>query len=667
MKKSFFVILIVLGVFIYAQEVNLANGIKIHSPKADHVHIDGRIVHIKAEGAKVSSLLLENNDATWYLESKSGNFGFGNYHVTHDLLSIKKNGDVNISGSVKVNKDATINGKLNLANGVKIHSPKTDHVHIDGRIVHIKAEGTKVSSLLLENNDATWYLESKSGNFSFGNYHVTHDLLSIQKNGDVNISGSIKINKDATINGKLNLASSLTTSQANIKEHIKFDKPGNNWSIQPDGTGLIFKESNDKIRFAITRDGNVGINHSNPESELHIRGGHGGRITFGNAPDQYSIGMTHQKNLNFTAPGKSTNFMEFSAANSSITINNDTTINGKLNTKNVTVAEQLEATTANVTGSLNTAALVSPHINLEKPENKWGIEPDESGSLQFHDRRTKRTPLVIDKLGRIGVGINNPLAELHLGGAATKIAMGNGYGRYAINMTNDKLMFTVPGKGVNFLEFSGDSKQNAASNFYSLVQTHGNDIRLHTDEYHGIGVYNKVKTFEHFVSSGPVVYGATGGALGTTIKEKKVALQWNDKNEVGINCKPQKDFNLAVKGKIKAEEIEVSLDDWSDFVFNDNYPLMSLDEVEKQIKKNRHLPDIPSETEVIKNGIAIGKMQAKLLQKIEELTLYTIQQNKQIKTLQKQNKRIHSLEQEKDNMQQRLQRMEKMLNRFMSK
>ena len=72
---------------------------------------------------------------------------------------------------------------------------------------------------------------------------------------------------------------------------------------------------------------------------------------------------------------------------------------------------------------------------------------------------------------------------------------------------------------------------------------------------------------------------------------------------------------------------------WSDYVFDDNYDLPTLPELQKFIKKNHHLPGIPSATEVEKEGIDLGPMQAKLLEKIEELTLYVIGQQKEINEL----------------------------------
>ncbi|HEX3007803.1 MAG TPA: hypothetical protein VHO90_09335 [Bacteroidales bacterium] len=91
---------------------------------------------------------------------------------------------------------------------------------------------------------------------------------------------------------------------------------------------------------------------------------------------------------------------------------------------------------------------------------------------------------------------------------------------------------------------------------------------------------------------------------------------------------------LDVNGTIHAREVKVDLNGWSDFVFQPTYKLKPLIEVEKYIKANGHLEDIPSAKEVEKNGVNMGEMQAKLLQKIEELTLYTIELEKRIKELE---------------------------------
>ena len=98
------------------------------------------------------------------------------------------------------------------------------------------------------------------------------------------------------------------------------------------------------------------------------------------------------------------------------------------------------------------------------------------------------------------------------------------------------------------------------------------------------------------------------------------------------------DYKMAVAGGIITEKIRVATNGttfWSDFVFDKTYKLRTLSEVAQYIKLNKHLPDVPSTAEVNKEGIDIAQTQAILLQKVEELTLYVIEQNKKIERLNK--------------------------------
>lgn len=90
---------------------------------------------------------------------------------------------------------------------------------------------------------------------------------------------------------------------------------------------------------------------------------------------------------------------------------------------------------------------------------------------------------------------------------------------------------------------------------------------------------------------------------------------------------------LRIDGDIYAKEVKIQTNVWSDFVFEKNYQLRSLSEVNNYIKTNGHLPEIPPANEVYESGINLAEMQIKLLQKIEELTLYAIQQQEEIQTL----------------------------------
>lgn len=93
---------------------------------------------------------------------------------------------------------------------------------------------------------------------------------------------------------------------------------------------------------------------------------------------------------------------------------------------------------------------------------------------------------------------------------------------------------------------------------------------------------------------------------------------------------------LDVNGNIRTNEVLINLDNWRDVVFSKEYALMPLNELEQFIKTNGHLPEIPSESEILKNGMSTGAMATLQMGKIEELTLYTIEQQKQIDAQQKQ-------------------------------
>ncbi|SNR79680.1 hypothetical protein [Flavobacterium sp. ov086] len=116
---------------------------------------------------------------------------------------------------------------------------------------------------------------------------------------------------------------------------------------------------------------------------------------------------------------------------------------------------------------------------------------------------------------------------------------------------------------------------------------------------------------------------------------------------VGIGTITTGTHKLAVEGSIGAREVKVLATGWADFVFKKEYNLPTLQEVEKHTNEKGHLENIPSEEEVLKNGINLGEMNAKLLRKIEELTLYVIEQEKkniiQSEEIEKSNKQIERL------------------------
>lgn len=116
-------------------------------------------------------------------------------------------------------------------------------------------------------------------------------------------------------------------------------------------------------------------------------------------------------------------------------------------------------------------------------------------------------------------------------------------------------------------------------------------------------------------------------------------------NNVGIGTVGALDAKLVVRGLIHAQEIKVDLSGsvTPDYVFENDYKLISLDEIKAYIDQNKHLPEVPSAKEIEKNGLQLGEMNLLLLRKIEELTLYAIEMNKTIRELKGENETQNKL------------------------
>ncbi|MDY0931775.1 hypothetical protein [Chryseobacterium sp. CFBP8996] len=132
--------------------------------------------------------------------------------------------------------------------------------------------------------------------------------------------------------------------------------------------------------------------------------------------------------------------------------------------------------------------------------------------------------------------------------------------------------------------------------------------------------------------------GTYYGTNDINAKTSNFAAIENGNVGIGISNPTNK---LDVNGVIHAKEVKVDLQNWPDYVFKKGYNLMSLKEIEDFISKNGHLPNMPSATKVENEGAKLGEISLKLVEKIEELTLHSINQSK---TIEGQNKKISDLE-----------------------
>jgi len=121
--------------------------------------------------------------------------------------------------------------------------------------------------------------------------------------------------------------------------------------------------------------------------------------------------------------------------------------------------------------------------------------------------------------------------------------------------------------------------------------------------------------------------------------------------KVGIKTTTPGDYDLAVNGKIRAQEIKVETANWPDYVFQEDYKSMPLPELKKFIETYKHLPEIPSTKEVQLSGVSLGEMNKLLVKKIEELTLMLIDQHEKSK---KQGEQINKLKSEVADLKEKL-------------
>jgi hypothetical protein len=235
-----------------------------------------------------------------------------------------------------------------------------------------------------------------------------------------------------------------------------------------------------------------------------------------------------------------------------------------------------------------------------------------SNPLMF-DMDAPSGSLTMDDQGSLGLGTSAPQARLSLGA--------NGAGK--------KILLYDNGAGGVQAGFGVDMAPGSAGRELSVFTSTSDN------------------------TNGSISFGKRLESNGAYTEIMKILGNGN----VAIGTSDPQTYKLAVNGSaiFTLVKVKATATPWPDYVFHQTYKLRPLSEVEQYIQQNNHLPEVPSATEVEKNGLDVGDNQAVLLKKIEELTLYAIEQNKRLEAQNKkqdvQNDRLALLEKKLDELQ----------------
>lgn len=268
---------------------------------------------------------------------------------------------------------------------------------------------------------------------------------------------------------------------------------------------------------------------------------------------------------------------------------------------------------------------------FDNAANFWRISQTVtglSGKLQFTQDGVADI-FTLQGNGNIGIGTTSPSAFLHV---FTSVA--------GMNTQLAKFEYLQPGaRGSGYISILSGTRTTD-------IEQNSGDGTFRFGTYMDSNIVNNYSASEGGYGNINFVTGNAGGS--------SVAMTiggGTQKGNIGIGTTDPHGYKLAVNGSAIATSVTVKLyANWPDYVFNKNYKLPTLAEVKTYIDKNHHLPEIPSEQQIIKEGLNLGEMNKLLVKKVEELTLYLIEKDNKDKDqstqLKAQQEQINKLQQQ---------------------
>lgn len=482
------------------------------------------------------------------------------------------------------------NGRLDLINGSIMNAFDNSHIIMDDNSYIQMEEGTR---LITRNINIVPHVGSNMSNINIYNGNIRYEVSNNAQSG------------------------LLYTTSMPRKSGVAWPDPISGIGyihnyFTPETSRLYMTHGNtpwsSNLGIQILPNGYTGIGTLSPTTRLHIETGitndSGLRLANLTSSTPSSSGA---KAIGVTSTGKVVTIDIDSASSSDrawLTVGNDETI--------ASTATYGNNVNNNFLGTTDNQPLVIATYNKER------LRVSTSGRLTFHNNDISP----------------NAVNNLYIGG-------GNEVPTGSSNYAN-----TAIGLGSLPLVTSGGNR-NLAIGSNALVRNSSGDNNI------GIG-YNAGANLTS--GSNNIIIGNVNAPLSASTSNQLNIGGWifGKNGQIAIGSftnisqafTNNEEYQLIVKKGIRTERIKVDLSSanaWADYVFDEDYDLLPLDELEKFIIKNKHLPDIPDADQLVENGIDLVEMDAGLLKKIEELTLYSVDLYKENKELKEENDRQQKL------------------------
>jgi hypothetical protein len=436
---------------------------------------------------------------------------------------------------------------------------------------------------------------------------------------------------------------------------------------------------------------NVGINNTNPQAALDLQGDLRLRSAILTLPDglRNNVDLVTTKSSVYMFAGAALTGVQITGFTGGIDgriitiFNNSTVAAVQLYDASVGASASSDAENRILTGTGNNAIInVNGSVTLryDGAKQKWIVM-----SSTFTDGLSTTVPGVglwsglgnninNSNSGNVGIGEPTPIEKLHVNNGNIKVG-GNVWG----SLADDRFLKFGDDSYVTIGEVGGDDKMELNANQVTIrpagnvginsatpaakIVVNANFGRKTNAIFGGDGVgisfqkdwptiafntYRDNSNVQRYIGTGygyltsvdqnngvyfwnKLGYGTLGTEVGAS---EQYTMGLSQLGHLGIGIIPDATYRLSVNGSIRSKEVVVETG-WADYVFAKDYKLLPLADVEKYIKANNHLPEIPSAKEIQNNGLKVGEVQTMMMQKIEELTLYVIEQSKKIEALEK--------------------------------